>query len=101
MPSAERNGLLQAFETAIREIPSVRGVRAGKRVRLGTAYDARAFEPVDYFVAIEFDDAAGLRSYLQHPAHVELAERFGIAAPEAVAYDFALTSGVRALLDSE
>jgi hypothetical protein len=45
---------------------------------------------VDYsFAAIlEFDDRNGLQTYLDHPAHEELAQRFYASVTEALTYDF-------------
>jgi hypothetical protein len=45
---------------------------------------------VDYrFSAIlEFDDLAGLKDYLDHPAHEQLAARFYACVDQALTYDF-------------
>ena len=42
---------------------------------------------------LEFDDVAGLRAYLEHPAHQELASRFFEAFEEALIYDFEVKDG--------
>ena len=50
---------------------------------------------------IEFDDREGLKTYLEHPAHAQLASEFFSAFEEALMYDFELeddTAGLRALL---
>jgi hypothetical protein len=47
----------------------------------------------DYAALLEFDDAAGLLAYLEHPAHQELGERFFSAFEEALMYDFELREG--------
>ena len=83
-----RVGLVRAFEHAVREIPSVKGVRAGKRLRHGAGYEAAAPDAADFFIIVEFDDLAGLRAYLEHPAHAEVGKRFGDSLSAALVYDF-------------
>jgi len=85
---ADRLALIGAFETAIREIPSVRGVRIGKRMTHGASYESRAPDSADYLVVIDFDDLAGLQAYLGHPAHEELGARFDGSLSSALVYDF-------------
>jgi hypothetical protein len=85
---ADRRALVDAFEHALREIADVRGVRIGRRVRHGAAYEATAPDAADYAVLIDFDDLAGLQRYLQHPAHEELGARFGQSVSAALVYDF-------------
>jgi hypothetical protein len=100
----ERDALLEAFEHAVREIPTVRGVFAGRRVSFGAGYERPASESLDYLIAIEFDDLGGLQHYLQHPAHANLGERFNQACAAATIYDFSATrdvSGIRALFDAQ
>ena len=84
----ERRELVDAFRKAVGEIPSVRGVRIGRRLQHGTDYERRMPDSADYFVAIDFDDAGGLRAYLEHPSHVELGARFNAAIATALIYDF-------------
>jgi hypothetical protein len=83
----DRAALVSAFERAIMAIGSVRGVRIGRRVVHGAAYEASA-PGVDYIATIDFDDLAGLQEYLRHPAHDELGMRFGQALSLAIVYDF-------------
>ena len=45
-------------------------------------------DAADFLVMLQFDDAAGLAAYLQHPAHQELGERFGDSLAAALVYDF-------------
>ena len=85
---AERQGLIGAFEHAIREIPTVRSVRVGRRIRHGAGYELTAPDAADYLVALDFDDLAGLQAYLGHPAHEELGARFGQSLSSAMVYDF-------------
>jgi len=51
---------------------------------------------------LEFDDLAGLTSYLEHPAHAALATQFFACFEQALMYDFELKdgeSGLNALVD--
>ena len=84
---ADRQALLGAFERAIREIPTVLDVRVGRRIVHGAGYEQAAPDAADYLVVIDFNDLAGLQTYLRHPA----ARRAG-SAVQPVAQ---LSSGVR------
>ena len=42
----------------------------------------------EYCAVIEFDDVAGLRGYLAHPAHAELGRLFYATSREAFAADY-------------
>jgi hypothetical protein len=87
LSSADRQAFIDAFDRAMREIPTVRGVRVGKRIVHGAGYEASAPD-MDYVAVIEFDDLHGLQAYLQHPAHLELGARFGQVLSAALVYDF-------------
>lgn len=88
LSAADRAALVDAFEHAVREIPTVRNVRVGRRIVHGAAYEAVAPDVAEYVAAIDFDDVAGLQAYLRHPAHDELGARFGQSLRSAVVYDF-------------
>lgn len=93
LSSDERESLVSAFEHAVQRIPTVRAVRVGRKVSVGADYEQRSGEGVDVFIAIDFDDVAGLWTYLEHPAHVELGERFNRASNAALVFDFEVTEG--------
>jgi hypothetical protein len=81
-----RRALAAAFARATRAIPSVRGVRVGRLIRHGAAYESAA---APAFVAIvEFEDLAGLQAYLAHPAHEGLGLRLRESSSAAAVYDF-------------
>ena len=84
----ESQAFIKAFERAVREIPTVRGFRVGRRITHGAAYESLAAEPADYVAIIDFDDLAGLQAYLVHPLHVELGARFYSCLSAAMVYDF-------------
>ena len=96
LSAAERRGLLDAFDHACREIPSVRDVRVGRRVTHGAGYEAAAPDTADYVVLLAFDDVAGLQTYLRHPAHEPLGARFNQALASALVYDFEM-NGIAAV----
>jgi hypothetical protein len=89
---ADRQAFIDAFDRAMREIPTVRGVRIGKRIVHGAGYEQTA-PAMDYVASIDFDDLAGLQTYLRHPAHIELGARFGQALSAALVYDFEASGG--------
>jgi stress responsive alpha/beta barrel protein len=88
LPAAARKALLDAFDRALREIPTVREVRIGRRVTHGAAYETTAPDAADFMVSIGFDDLTGLQTYLRHPAHEELAARFYESLSAALIFDF-------------
>lgn len=88
LSEADRSALVDAFERAVRDIPTVRNVRVGRRVVHGAGYESVAPDTADYLAAIDFDDVAGLQVYLRHPAHDDLGARFGQALSSAVVFDF-------------
>jgi hypothetical protein len=89
----DRQALLDAFNRAVRDIPTVRDVRLGRRVTHGASYEIAAPDSADFVVSIGFDDLAGLQTYLEHPAHGELAARFHQSLSSALIYDFELVEG--------
>jgi hypothetical protein len=89
LTAPERNALVGAFSQAVHTIPSVRGVRVGRRVAHDAGYQQGMPDAADYLVALDFDDEAGLAAYLAHPAHTDLGSRFNAAVAAALIYDFA------------
>ena len=88
LSAADRDAFVTAFERALREIATIRGVRIGRRVTFGAGYEQTSPDAADYLAAIDFDDLAGLQAYLRHPAHEELGARFGRSLSAALVYDF-------------
>ena len=88
LAAADAEALVEALRRAVREIPTVRDVRVGRRVMHGAQYENRAPDSADFMVSIGFDDLAGLQAYLRHPAHDELAARFYQSLSSALVYDF-------------
>jgi len=88
LPAADRRAFAAAFERAVHEIATIRGVRIGRRVRHGAAYEAGAPDAADYLAIIDFDDIDALQAYLRHPAHEELGVRFAQSLSAALVWDF-------------
>jgi hypothetical protein len=84
----DRQRLVDTFARAMREIPSVRGVRIGQRVVHGAAYEQNMPDIADFLAIIDFEDLAGLQAYLSHPAHQELATLFYRSLSSGFACDF-------------
>ncbi len=93
----ERQGLVDAFAAALREIPSVRRARVGRRITHGRGYEQLMRGKYDFAAVLEFDDRAGLLAYLEHPVHQELGDRFFSALEEALMYDYELQEGADGL----
>jgi hypothetical protein len=84
----DRAAFLAAFRQALAAIPSVRGVRVGRRVRHGAGYEPQMPDAADYIALLEFDDLEGLQAYLHDRAHEEVAAWFARALQSALVYDF-------------
>jgi hypothetical protein len=96
LTDVDRAALVAAFERAARAIPTVRAVRIGRRVVHGAAYESSAPDAADYLAIVDFDDLAGLQTYLRHAAHDELGARFRQSVSAATVYDFEV-GGLEAL----
>jgi hypothetical protein len=90
LPESARDLLAEALTRATREIPSIRRARVGSRVVVGRAYEQLMTTAYSFAVILEFDDLSGLRTYLDHPVHERLAERFYASIEQALTYDFEL-----------
>jgi hypothetical protein len=86
----DQRALLNAFEHACREIPTVRDVHVGRRVTFGAGYEAAMPDTADYVIVLTFDDLPALQTYLRHPAHEELGRRFNQSLSSASVFDFAV-----------
>jgi hypothetical protein len=87
LSAGDRDGLATSFAHAVRSISTVRRVVVGRRLVHGAGYEQSAAD-ADVLVAIDFDDLAGLQTYLQHPAHQELGARFNRSLQSSLIYDF-------------
>jgi hypothetical protein len=97
LSAGERAALADALRAAIEAIPSIRRARVGRRVTFGRGYEQLMKTDYEFVALLEFDDLAGLRSYLDHPAHEALATRFFQALEDALMYDFEIDEGLKGL----
>ncbi len=88
LSAGDRRAFVDTLRQAFENIPAIRGVRLGRRVRFGASYEALATDSGEYVAVIDFDDLAGLRSYLEHPAHEALGRQFYVTLSSALVYDY-------------
>lgn len=88
LTDADRRAFVESFERAVGAVPSVRGVRVGRRVLIGAGYEGNGQAAAEYVAVIDFDNVEGLESYLRHPAHADLGARFATSLASAAVYDF-------------
>jgi hypothetical protein len=93
LSAADRRALADSLAVALREIPSIRSARIGRRVTHGRPYEALMRVDYEYAAVLEFDNLAGLKSYLDHRAHDTLATRFFESIEDGLMYDFELQEG--------
>jgi hypothetical protein len=91
LSAQETSDLIRAVEDAHRAIPSIRRFHVGRRVVHGAGYEALMRESLDYAAVIEFDDLAGLKDYLEHPAHRALGPRFMQSLESSAIFDYEMT----------
>ena len=89
LASEQRQAVIDDLKAAASAIPTVRGLRVGRRIRHGhPGYEQLMREDFEYVVIIEFDDVEGLSAYLAHPKHAAIGSHFMQAAAAALAYDY-------------
>jgi hypothetical protein len=100
----QRRNLARAFANAMDNISAIKRARIGRRRTHGRPYEQLMREDYTHVAVIEFEDLAGLRAYLEHPAHAELGSRFFDSFEQALMYDFDVQdghAGLNALIDEE
>ena len=97
LSAADSRALIDTFATALREIPSIRRTRVGRRVRIGRPYEDLIRTDFPYAAILEFDDADGVRAYLDHPAHEAISTRFFAAIADTLIYDFEVEESAKGL----
>ena len=93
LPESAKQRLTESFEAVLQKVPSIRRARVGTRLTHGRAYEGLMAVDYQYAAVIEFDDVAGLKAYLEHPAHEELGSQFSAVCEHALIYDFDLKEG--------
>ena len=100
VPADERKALVDAWAKALTDIPSITRAHVGKRVLIGRDYEQMMRNDYPYAAIIEFEDEAGLRAYLDHPAHADMANRFFAVLTSALIYDFDMNASPAAWLET-
>jgi hypothetical protein len=96
LSAGDRAALLGALESAAKNIPSIKRLKVGKRVKHSLpGYEQMMRDDYEFAVIIEFDDLEGLKSYLQHPAHAAAGHHFTSSASKALAYDYEISESLR------
>ena len=90
LTDAQRADALAVLSKAAAEVPEVRTLRFGRRIKHGLpGYEQLMQQDFEYALIVEVDDADALKRYLQAPAHTALGELFYRATSAALAYDYA------------
>lgn len=89
LTDAQRQEALATLERAATEVPEIRSVRVGRRVKHGLpGYEQLMPQDFEFALIIEVDDVEALKRYLQAPAHFALGQLFYTATSAALAYDY-------------
>lgn len=88
-----RQRLAATLSNALTAIPSIRRLRVGRRVTHGRPYEQLMRADYTHIALLEFDDVAGVKAYLEHPAHDQLGAQFFEALEEALMYDYEVAEG--------
>jgi stress responsive alpha/beta barrel protein len=83
-PGEEARLLESAVSSWPGQIPNVRCLRLGRDL---TGARSRGY---DYLMYMEFEDAADLRSYQEHPAHVRFTEWLRAVGCQVLVMDYVL-----------
>ena len=94
LTAEQRASLVDAFSAALREISVIRRSSVGERITHGRGYERLMRTNYSHAAFLEFDDVAGLRAYLEHPAHERLGQLFFETFEEALMYDFETKDGL-------
>jgi hypothetical protein len=95
---ADRRAIIDAWAKALKEIPSIRRARIGRRIQIGRSYESLTRLDFPYAAILEFDDVDDLRAYLDHPTHEPVATRWFAALEDTLVYDFEVTGDADGLL---
>lgn len=89
MGDSQKAEIIASLQRAVSQCPTVRASRIGRRVQHGLpGYEQHMREDYQYLLELDFDDVAGLRAYLEHPAHGAIGGFFTSAASASLAYDY-------------
>jgi len=74
-PEGEVDAVINDCKEMLTKIPSVKGIKIGRPAEKGTPDTAKKDYQVGLLVL--FDDADGLKTYLEHEQHVKFVEKHG------------------------
>jgi hypothetical protein len=100
LDDAARRRLIDVFQHALGNIPTIRRAQIGKRVLVGRGYEQLMSVDYEYAAILEFDSVPDLRTYLAHDAHEALGRLFFEAFEVALMYDYQMGEGVADVLPS-
>jgi hypothetical protein len=87
----DRRVFSRALGRAHVQIPSVQRFHVGRRVRHGRPYEQAMAQDCTHAAVVEFDDVEGLKAYLNHPAHGDLARLWASLSEATLVYDYEMT----------
>ncbi len=89
MTDPAKRAALNALAHASANVPEIRRMRIGRRVKHGLpGYEQLMPQDFEFALVIEFDDVDALKQYLAAPAHGVLGDLFTTATSAALAYDY-------------
>ena len=89
LTEAQRSAALETLQRAASEVPEIRSLRVGRRVKHGLpGYEQGMRQDYEFALIIEVDDLPALTRYLTAPAHRVLGDLFSTATAAALAYDY-------------
>jgi hypothetical protein len=84
-PAAKREALIADCHKMLAKIPSVRGLWAGEPAAKSTPEAVKDFQ---VGLLVLFDNAEGLKAYLEHPDHLKFVEIYLPLIEKIQVYDF-------------
>jgi len=89
LTEAQRAAALDTIRSSAANLPDVRRLRLGRRIKHGLpGYEQLMPQDFEFALIVEVDDVDALKRYLQAPAHEALAHLFYTATSAALAYDY-------------
>jgi stress responsive alpha/beta barrel protein len=85
---SDRAAMFEALHAAATGIPAVRRFHIGNRIKHGRPYEQLMTDDYPFAAVVEFEDLAGLKTYLNHPRHERLGELFYQLLEAALVYDY-------------
>jgi hypothetical protein len=92
----ERTAFLRTLEATFAAVPDIARARVGARRVSDRPYE-RLGARYAYLALLEFESAAALQRYLDHPAHDAVAQAFYVSLERAEVGDFDLVDDTGAL----